>query len=164
MHRDDHRSRRAVLEQLQGGLPVCEQPYAEAARQLALSEVQLLALLEAMLDDGTIRRIGLVPNHYALGYSHNIMSVWDIEDGLIEPLGRAVAELPFVSHCYQRPRCRPDWPYNLFAMVHAKSEAEGRTMLERIEQRLGAACRGGCQLNSKRILKKTGLRIHREDR
>jgi len=119
----------------------------------------LLMLLEEMLDDGTIRRVGVVPNHYALGYDYNIMSVWDIEDSQIHRLGKAVGELSFVSHCYQRPRCLPDWPYNLFAMVHGKSEAESQRKLVNIEQLLGESSRGYDQLISKKILKKSGLRI-----
>ena len=154
--------RRRLISLLQEGLPVCDRPYAGIARRLGMAEEVLLRLLEKLLSDGTIRRIGLVPNHYALGYTHNLMSVWDIEDERLEALGQVVGELPFVSHCYQRPRNLPDWPYNLFAMVHGKSEAESRRKMVCIEQLLGAACQGHQQLNSKRILKKTGLRIQRE--
>jgi DNA-binding Lrp family transcriptional regulator len=151
--------RRLLISALQDGLPICAQPYLEIARQLGLSEDALLMLLEAMLDEGTIRRVGMVPNHYALGYNCNIMSVWDIEDSQIQTLGKAVGELSFVSHCYQRPRCLPDWPYNLFAMVHGKSEAESQRKLVNIEQLLGESNRGYSQLISKQILKKSGLRI-----
>ncbi len=151
--------RRQLINALQGGLPICAQPYSEVARQLGLSEDALLKLLEEMLDEGTIRRVGLVPNHYALGYNYNIMSVWDIEDSQIQRMGKAVGELSFVSHCYQRPRCLPDWPFNLFAMVHGKSEAESQRKLVNIEQLLGDSNRGYSQLISKKILKKSGLRI-----
>ena len=162
MNSEDSALRRRLISALQDGLPVCERPYGEIARQLQMSEEALLALLEELLAEGLIRRVGLIPNHYALGYSHNLMSVWDIDDERIEELGRVVGELPFVSHCYQRPRCRPDWPYNLFAMVHGKSAAESRRKLVNIEQLLGKACLGYSQLKSKRILKKSGLRIQRE--
>ncbi len=154
--------RRRLVGILQGGLPICERPYGEIARQLGIPEEALLKLLETMLADGVIRRIGLVPNHYALGYSCNQMSVWDVDDERVHELGRVVGELPFVSHCYQRPRKPPAWPYNLFAMVHSKTETESQRKIVQIEQLLGKACHGHQQLKSKRILKKSGLRIQRE--
>ena len=80
-----------------------------------------------MLESGVIRRIGAVPNHYALGYKANGMTVWDVADERIDELGERVGALDFVSHCYQRPRHLPDWPYNLFAMVHGQTAPKWNT-------------------------------------
>ena len=162
MHNPECGLTRQLVELMQAGLPVCDEPYVGIATALGITENQLLERLGQLLADGTIRRIGLVPNHYALGYSHNLMSVWDVDDARVEELGRAVGALSFVSHCYRRPRCRPSWPYNLFAMIHCKNEAHSEIELRRIEELLGDACHGFCQLKSKRILKKSGLRIQRE--
>jgi DNA-binding Lrp family transcriptional regulator len=112
-----------------------------------------------MLADGRIRRIGVVPNHYRLGYSANGMSVWDVPDEDMQATGTQVGELDIVSHCYHRPRCMPDWPYNLFAMVHGHSQAEVRDKVNQIAQLLGGKVRHHDVLFSTRILKKTGLRI-----
>jgi DNA-binding Lrp family transcriptional regulator len=100
-----------------------------------------------------------VPNHYALGLVANGMSVWDVEDEQVASLGAKVGALDFVSHCYLRPRRRPVWPYNLFAMVHGKSRAEVADKVARIAALLGPAARAHEVLVSSRILKKTGLRI-----
>lgn len=143
----------------QNGLPVCDRPYQVIANQLEISESELLHMMEGMMSQGLIRRIGLVPNHYALGYRFNLMTVWDVNDNDIQSLGRQVGQLTFVSHCYQRPRKSPDWNYNLFAMVHGRSEGEVAQQVETIQQLLGPACRDMAQLNSLKILKKTGLRI-----
>ena len=112
-----------------------------------------------MLADGRIRRIGAVPNHYALGYTANAMTVWDVDDEAVDGLGAAVGSLSFVSHCYRRPRRLPGWRYNLFAMVHGRDR--GKTEAHRAEIRtlLGSALRGSDVLYSTRILKKTGLRL-----
>jgi DNA-binding Lrp family transcriptional regulator len=108
---------------------------------------------------GIIRRIAAVPNHYALGYTVNGMSVWNVSDEHITELGRQIGGLDYVSHCYQRPRHLPLWPYNLFAMVHGRSSDDVLAKLDTIANLLGEHCRGHEVLYSKRILKKTGLRI-----
>ena len=115
--------------------------------------------MTAMLAAGVIRRIGVVPNHYALGYRANGMTVWDVADERADELGEKIGALDFVSHCYRRPRIPPDWPYSLFVMVHGKDCAEVEAKTAQIAALLGDACRGHDVLYSTRILKKTGLRI-----
>ncbi len=150
---------RQLILATQGGLPLTPEPYARIGEQLGISESQVRQRLQAMLDTGLIRRIGVVPNHYRLGYHFNGMTVWDVNDREIDTLGQQVGKLPFVSHCYRRPRHLPDWPYNLFAMVHGRTRAEADQQIEAIRQLLGTACRTSDVLFSTRILKKTGLRL-----
>ena len=118
-----------------------------------------MARIRRMLDQGIVRRIGAVPNHYAVGYRANGMSVWDVPDEMVDELGAQVGELEFVSHCYRRPRRLPEWPYNLFAMVHGRSRESVEEKVARIATLLGSADRGHEVLYSTRILKKTGLRF-----
>ncbi|HZM36379.1 MAG TPA: Lrp/AsnC family transcriptional regulator [Burkholderiales bacterium] len=148
-----------IVRATQAGLPLVPEPYAAVARTLGIPEEELLARLSSMLADGRIRRIGAVPNHYALGYRANAMSVWDVADEAVDELGTAVGALPFVSHCYRRPRRLPDWPYNLFAMVHGRGRAETEVCVLSIRDLLGSALRAHDVLYSTRILKKTGLRL-----
>jgi len=125
-----------------------------------MSEDEILTLFSRMVDDGRVRRIAAVPNHYALGYRANGMSVWDVPDEYAHACGRRVGALPFVSHCYLRPRHRPQWPYNLFAMVHGRSRGSVESQVQQIEELLGERQQGHEVLYSKRILKKTGLRLN----
>jgi len=150
---------RTLVKATQGGLPLVPRPYEAIARELGVSHDEVLAALRRMLAEGRIRRIGAVPNHYALGYSANAMSVWDMADEAVEELGRRVGALPFVTHCYRRPRRLPDWPYNLFAMVHGASRTDTAFKIETIRALLGESVRASDVLYSTRILKKTGLRI-----
>ncbi|HSA88928.1 MAG TPA: Lrp/AsnC family transcriptional regulator [Burkholderiales bacterium] len=150
---------RALVKATQGGLPLVPRPYQEIACRVGASESEVISRLQAMLADGRIRRIGAVPNHYALGYTANAMSVWDVADGEVDRLGRAVGALPFVSHCYRRARRLPEWPYNLFAMVHGFDRADTAAKIEIIRGALGRSLRGSDVLYSTRILKKTGLRL-----
>ncbi len=154
--------RRLVLA-TQGGLPLVLRPYTAIAMQLGVDEALVRQRLAAMLVDGRIRRIGAVPNHYAIGYTANGMSVWDIDDAVIDAVGERVGALDFVTHCYRRPRHPPDWPYSLFAMVHAASREAALERVEEIAALIGAEFPGACRahdvLFSSGILKKTGLRI-----
>lgn len=150
---------RKLIAATQAGLPLTPAPYAEIARWLGLTEAEVTGRLAAMQQQGVIRRIALAPNHYALGMTANGMSVWDVEDAETSRLGAAVGALDVVSHCYLRPRALPDWPYNLFAMIHGHSREEVEAQRARIAALLGPHCRGHDILYSTRILKKTGLRL-----
>lgn len=150
---------RKIILATQSGLPLVAEPYQQIADQLGVDINLIKQRLETMLEDGRIRRIGAIPNHYKLGYTANGMSVWDIPDEEIEVTGQVVGQLDFVSHCYHRPRCLPDWPYNLFAMVHGHHRQEVLDKVEQIAMLLGTNCRSHDILFSTRILKKTGIRI-----
>ncbi len=150
---------RQIILATQSGLPLQAQPYHAVARQVGVSPEEVMARMRRMLETGMIRRIGAVPNHYALGYKANGMTVWDVPDEKVDELGERVGALDFVSHCYQRPRHLPEWPYNFFAMVHGHDKPEVEAQVRQIAELLGDADRGHEILYSTRILKKTGLRI-----
>lgn len=150
---------RRLFVATQAGLPLVPKPYHALAAQLGLTPAEVQGRLAAMLERGVIRRIAAVPNHYALGYTANGMSVWDVADARVDELGEQIGGLDFVSHCYLRPRRLPLWPYNLFAMVHCKSRDEVHDKVRQIAALLGDACSGHDVLFSTRILKKTGVRI-----
>jgi DNA-binding Lrp family transcriptional regulator len=152
---------RRLIAATEAGLPVETQPYARIAEQIGLPESDVIARLSMMAATGIVRRIALAPNHYRLGMSANGMTVWDVDDEKITELGQRIGRLPFVTHCYRRPRALPVWPYNLFAMVHGADRGEVEGKREEIAALLGSACRGADILYSKKILKKTGLRLSR---
>ena len=152
---------RQIITATQAGLPLTPQPYQTIANALGLSAETVMQRMMIMQDQGVIRRIGAVPNHYRLGYKFNGMTVWNIADEYINEMGGRIGLLDFVSHCYHRPRHLPEWPYNLFAMVHSKSEAGVKEQQGMIAELLGGYNLGQDVLYSTRILKKTGLRIGR---
>jgi DNA-binding Lrp family transcriptional regulator len=150
---------RAIIVATQAGLPLVPRPYHAVAEQLGLAPEELQARMRRMLEAGIIRRIAAVPNHYAVGYRANGMSVWDVEDADIDTLGPKVGALAFVSHSYRRPRQLPAWHYNLFAMVHGATREEVCVHVREIAALLGESCRAHDVLYSTRILKKTGMRL-----
>lgn len=150
---------RRIVAATQTGLPLVARPYHAVAESLGLAPGDVMHRIQNLLETGAIRRIGAVPNHYALGWRANGMSVWDVPDEHVADAGRLVGALEFVSHCYRRPRHLPDWPYNLFAMLHGRSRDEVADKLAHITTVLGDWDRGHDLLFSSKILKKTGLRI-----
>lgn len=154
---------RRIILATQAGLPLVVEPWGAVAHAVGIPVDELLSRVQAMLDRGAIRRIGAVPNHYAIGYTANGMSVWDIDDAVVDAVGEFVGALDAVTHCYRRPRRLPDWPYNLFAMVHGRSRDAVEQQIGRIAASIDARFSGGCRsrdvLFSSEILKKTGLRI-----
>ena len=150
---------RRILKATAPGLPLTPHPFEEVGRWLFLPENEVIARMAAMQEDGVIRRVALAPNHYALGLAANGMSVWDLDDAVAETLGLKVGALPFASHCYLRPRALPDWPYNLFAMLHGQSRDEVEAKRAEVAALLGEAARGNDILYSTRILKKSGMRL-----
>jgi len=150
---------RRLVVATQAGLPLAVRPFDVLAARLDLPVADVIQRFERLQATGVIRRIAAVPNHYRLGYRANGMSVWDVDDALVLRLGPAVGALDCVSHCYRRPRRLPDWRYNLFAMVHARTRDGVEAGIARIARVLGDAARAHDVLYSTRILKKTGMRI-----
>jgi DNA-binding Lrp family transcriptional regulator len=138
-------------------------PYRDVAEALGVEVDWVLATLKRFVNEGKIRRVGVVPNHYALGYTENGMTVWNVPDELVDEVGPAVASLEFVTHCYQRPRHEGVWPYNFFAMTHGRSEEESAKRVEQVRERMAEYWDVGevdwDTLFSTRILKKTGIRL-----
>jgi len=150
---------RAIVLATQTGLPLVPDPWGAVGKPLGLCGDEVRTRMQRMQESGVIRRIAAVPNHYRLGYVANGMTVWDVDDAEIDRLGQEVGKLPGVSHCYRRPRHLPDWPFNLFAMLHGHTREEVEQQAEALRALLGEACRDHRILYSSRILKKTGLRL-----
>jgi DNA-binding Lrp family transcriptional regulator len=151
---------RQIIAATQTGLPLTPKPYLTIANSLGISDEVVMQKIIVMQEQGIIRRIAAVPNHYRLGYKFNGMTVWNIEDKHIDEMGERIGQLNFVSHCYHRPRYLPEWPYNLFAMIHSKTEEGVKRQQQIIADLLGQYNLGQDVLYSTRILKKTGLRIN----
>ena len=152
---------RKLILATQGGLPLVPDPWGTLGKELGLPADEVLARFQRMQDAGVIRRVAAVPDHYQLGYRFNGMTVWDVRDDAITDMGRQVGELPFVSHCYRRPRHVPYWHYTLVAMVHGTSRDEVEAKASQIQSVLGDTCEGHTILYSSAILKKTGLRLRK---
>lgn len=107
-----------LREQLEKGLPLTPRPYQTLSERTGLTEEQVMDAIRQWQHQGLIKRLGLVVRHRTLGYQANAMVVWNVPDDQVAELGQTLASVPFITLCYQRPRRLPDWPYNLFCMIH----------------------------------------------
>ena len=115
---------RTLLAAIEDGLPLVARPYHTIAERLGLGEDDVLDRLRQLTMSGVVKRFGCVVRHRTLGYEANAMAVWDIADENVDAVAERFASNPDVTLCYRRPRHLPDWPYNLFCMVHARSRPE----------------------------------------
>jgi DNA-binding Lrp family transcriptional regulator len=128
---------RDLISALQAGLPLSRTPYAEIGSQTGMSERIVRKLIGNMLGTGAIKRFGVVVRHHELGYRANAMCVWDVPDDEIDALGEGLAEIPYVTLCYRRPRQLPHWPYNLFCIIHGKDLTGVVDQIERLVEEFG---------------------------
>lgn len=148
----------ALIAAIQDGLPLVQHPYAEIGAATGLAESEVLRRLERLLSQNVIKRFGIVVRHHELGFRANAMAVWNIPDEQIDAFGRCVGASGLVNLCYRRPRRPPDWPYNLFCMIHGKDRAAVLERLELLRQQCGLAEFEYEVLFSKRRFKQTGAR------
>ncbi|HEC17586.1 MAG TPA: Lrp/AsnC family transcriptional regulator [Sedimenticola sp.] len=128
---------RRLIAAIQGGLPLVSHPYAEIGRRIGMTEEQVLERIGRMQESGIIKRFGVVVRHHELGYRANAMVVWDAPDGRSAEIGEALGAQACVTLCYQRPRRLPDWPYNLFCMIHGRNRETVLAQVERMVAELG---------------------------
>jgi DNA-binding Lrp family transcriptional regulator len=148
----------AVLAALQDGLPLVERPYARIAAQLGVGEDDVVERLAALRDNGTVSRFGVVVSHRELGYRANAMVVWDVPDERVDACGQRLAELPFVTLSYRRPRRPPAWSYNLFCMIHGTDRSRVLAEVEVATREAGLGGRKRAVLFSRRCFKQRGAR------
>jgi DNA-binding Lrp family transcriptional regulator len=154
---------RDLIVEVQGGLPVTATPYADVAEELGVDTEWVTSTIKRFNEEGKVRRVGVIPNHYSLGYTENGMTVWNVPDDLVSEVGPEVASLDFVTHCYRRPRHEGVWPYNFFAMTHGRSEEESQQRIQQVKETMESFWDVGDDdwdtLFSTQILKKTGIRL-----
>jgi DNA-binding Lrp family transcriptional regulator len=149
---------RELIAAIQDGLPLEKAPYAAVGDRTGLSEKEVIEGIAQLIERGVIRRFGLVLSHRDLGYCANAMVVWDIPDEYVADIGRKLAALDYVTLCYRRPRCLPDWPYNLFCMIHGRDRLTVEALVEQAAASSGAGDFPRSVLFSNRRFKQRGAR------
>ena len=155
LRRETSVAEQRLIAALQVGLPLVPDPFAALAVAAGMEKSALVARLTAWLADGCIKRFGVVVRHHELGYRANAMVVFDIPDEDVTAIGRQLAREPGVTLCYRRERCLPQWPRNLYCMVHGRSRAEVLPVIERLSSLAGHPCEA---LFSTRRFKQTGAK------
>jgi siroheme decarboxylase len=131
---------RQLIAALQPGLPLLAEPYAALAAQAGIEKSALAGRLQDWLEDGCIKRFGVVVRHHELGYRANAMVVFDIPDATVSAVGCRLAREPGVTLCYRRARDLPHWSKNLYCMVHGRSREDVAPIIERLCALAGYPC------------------------
>lgn len=149
---------RRLVMALQEGLPLFIRPFSVLAARVGCEEIEVLERIQRWCREGVIKRFGVVVRHHELGYCANAMVVHDIPDAEVEAAGSALARAEGVSLCYRRPRVLPDWPYNLFCMIHGQDRAEVEAQIAGLRESLGLTAYPHEVLFSLTRYKQTGAR------
>lgn len=148
-----------VIASIQGNIPVTERPFLEIAQNLNIEEQELLNILQDLCDRGIIRRFGATLRHQKSGFKANAMVAWEVPEDRIMEVGEKMAGFKEVSHCYRR-NPNPQWPYNLYTMIHAKDEQSCREIARKMS--LAANETNYSLLFSQKELKKTSMQYFRD--
>ncbi|NVL89493.1 MAG: Lrp/AsnC family transcriptional regulator [Desulfobacterales bacterium] len=118
-----------IISLIQADIPVTKRPFLEIAEQIGVEEGVVLETLQKLYDEGTIRRFGATIRHQVSGFEANAMVAWQVDEDQIDEVGEMMAAFEGVSHCYNRNPVK-GWPYNLYTMIHEKTEEACYKMAE----------------------------------
>jgi len=121
------------IRELQKDLEIVDKPFLKASQKLGMTEDQLFDKLKHYENIGVMRRYAAILRHRDLGFIANGMIVWKVPEERISKVGEKLGAFPQITHCYQRPVYN-DWPYNVFSMIHCKSEEEAKNMAKQIQK------------------------------
>jgi DNA-binding Lrp family transcriptional regulator len=147
---------RRIITALQDGLPLVREPYARVAKRVGVSVETLLARLGAMLERGEVRRMGVSIAHRKAGIEANVMCVWRVPPEQVEAFAREAVAFAAITHCYERATT-PDWPYNVYCMIHGRTKPHCERVIRDLCQRTGQ--NDYVALISTREFKKTWTRL-----
>ncbi len=128
----DINQQRKLLQIMSKGLPICDDPYKTLAKQFGISEDKLIEFIQDLDSSNVISRFGMVIDPVSVGYEKNAIVVWDVPDDEVDQVGALLGLQEKISLCYRRQRQLPDWPYNLFTMIHGVDQNDVIAELNRI--------------------------------
>ncbi len=125
-----------IIKELQKNIEITQEPFKRIIDKLGISYSELFNRVEEFKKAGVMRRFAGILNHRRAGFNANAMSVWSVEDDRADEVGEKLASFSAVSHCYLRPKFE-NWPYNIFAMVHAKTKEESEALIKEMSKEVG---------------------------
>jgi DNA-binding Lrp family transcriptional regulator len=152
----------SLITLIQTGLPLSVSPYADIGARLGMTENEVIERLKRLTAENVIKRLGVVVRHHELGYQANAMTVWNIPDDIVSDLGSCMGRFEFVSLCYRRPRRMPEWPYNLFTMIHGQEREDVLGNIHVLIERCGLEGIEHDVLFSTRRFKQRGAIYHKD--
>ncbi|MBR1730280.1 MAG: Lrp/AsnC family transcriptional regulator [Selenomonadaceae bacterium] len=151
---------KAVVKALQGDFPLCEEPYKVLAEQVGMSEEEFIERVKILTSEKKIRKMGAVLRHREAGFVANALCAWLVPPERLDQVAKIMTENPAVSHCYDRTTA-PNWNYNLYTMIHAKSREECDQIVKNLSEL--TAINDFQVLYSKKEWKKTSMKYFCEE-
>ncbi|MBI2873464.1 MAG: Lrp/AsnC family transcriptional regulator [Firmicutes bacterium] len=148
-----------IIGAMQGDIPLVPEPYHLFAETIGIEGRDFIDALQDYKEKGWLRRVAAVIRHRQAGFSANAMTVWEVPPDRIEEAGMLLATFPQVSHCYERAPF-PDFPYNLYAMIHGKRREICEEAASRFAEHTGLD--SYVMLYSTREFKKTSMHFFPE--
>lgn len=143
-----------IIKALQGDFPLVAEPYQVLAEQAGVSKELFLKRVKVLEAEQKIRKMGAVLRHREVGFSANVLVAWEVPNDRLDEVAEQMAKNPAVSHCYDR-NTAPDWPYNLYTMVHGHSREECEKIVAKLGEEVQITKR--VMLYSKKEWKKTAM-------
>jgi DNA-binding Lrp family transcriptional regulator len=151
---------KALVRAMQGNIPVQAEPFSAPAVEAGWKPEDALDALQEWDESGVLRRVALICRHRRIGFRANGMCTWRVPEDEGPEVGRKLAGHPEVTHCYQRV-CVPEFPYNVYAMIHSGAWEDTRALFDEISDELGLE--DGMLFLSTREFKKTSPRPFSEN-
>ena len=146
---------KAIIKALQEDFPLCEEPYKILAERVGISEEEFLRRVKELVDEKKIRKMGAVLRHREVGFNANALCAWQVSPDKIDAAAQVMSSHAAVSHCYDRTPA-PNWNYNLYTMIHAKTRDECEKIIGELSSLTGVT--NFKILYTKREWKKTGMK------
>jgi DNA-binding Lrp family transcriptional regulator len=149
-----------VIKLLQNDIEIVSKPFQNIIDTLDIDYELFFDIVQQLNNSGIMRRFASILNHRKAGFNANAMVVWDVDEQKGEDIGKIAAAFSAVSHCYLRPKY-PNWPYNLFTMIHGKTTEDTNNVIEDIAQEI--EYKSKMPLYSSREFKKVRLKYFTDD-
>lgn len=144
-----------IIKALQEDFPLCEEPYKVLAERVGISEEELLRRIKELIDEKKIRKMGAVLRHREVGFNANALCAWQVPPDKLDDIAQVMSSYAAVSHCYDRTPA-PNWNYNLYTMIHAKTRDECEQLIKELADLTGVT--NYKILYTKKEWKKTGMK------
>ena len=144
-----------IVKALQEDFPLCEEPYKILAARAGMSEEEFLQRVKELVDEKKIRKMVAVLRHLEVGFNANALCAWHVPPEKIDEIAQVMISHAAVSHCYDRTPA-PNWNYNLYTMIHAKTRDECEKIIGELSNLTGVT--NFKILYTKKEWKKTGMK------
>ena len=121
-----------LLALIEKGIALTPEPFNEVARELVITQKDVITRLTNLKEEGVIRKFGASIKPNAIGFLANALVAWKVPASRTKEVGSQMSKLSDISHCYERKPVNGQWEYNLYTVMHAPERAGIQRIVNRI--------------------------------